>query len=210
MPSSRKRNKGKERKAKKVQSQRANVREIWWGFTTRKNITTQTAVSIISGLSTTWRQPSRVVAMILTLYEYGTTMNIESAFLSQNVIAKTRDLAPDMSSFKRDALKFYRKRVSCKCLKRIHLEARKTMPKMGKCLHCGVEKERESFYLFVVDVWLVTFARGSAKLQIGLIMSHIVLPMSMSRLISIKKRKWQCQLHRLETTLQPLDMSIAN
>ena len=177
MPSSRKRNKGKERKAKKVQSQRANVREIWWGFTTRKNITTQTDcdhgytlipndfdhpvskyldefylqicdkddgirvlrstfdthpqiwndannrdmllnvlvrigtnmlllehnASLWESYPTNWLQPSRVVEMILTFHVYGETMNINSAFLSQNVIAKTRDLAPDMSSFKRQA-----------------------------------------------------------------------------------------------------------
>ena len=28
-------------------------------------------------------------------------------------------------------------------LKKMHLETRKTMPKMGKCDHCGVVKERE-------------------------------------------------------------------
>ena len=42
----------------------------------------------------------------------------------------------------RDLLKFYRKRLKCSCLKKIHLEARKTHPKLGKCHSCGVIKER--------------------------------------------------------------------
>ena len=44
---------------------------------------------------------------------------------------------------RRDLLKLFRKRITCKCLKKMHLEARTTMPKMGKCHHCGVVKERE-------------------------------------------------------------------
>jgi len=40
-PKSRKRNKGKDRKAKKLETERARVRSIWWGFTTDKNLTTQ-------------------------------------------------------------------------------------------------------------------------------------------------------------------------
>jgi len=96
------------------------------------------------GFGTTWRQPSRVAETILTFHEYGETMNIDLVFLNRYGLAKARDLAHGISSVKRDALKFYRKRVACKCLKRIHLEARETIPKMGKCLQCGVEKERES------------------------------------------------------------------
>ena len=42
----------------------------------------------------------------------------------------------------RDLLKFYRKRMKCKCLKKMHLEARKTHPKLGGCHNCGVVKER--------------------------------------------------------------------
>ena len=46
------------------------------------------------------------------------------------------------SSSRRDALKFYRKRIMCKCLKKMHLEARKSTPKMGNCCGCGKEMER--------------------------------------------------------------------
>ena len=41
-----------------------------------------------------------------------------------------------------DALKFFRKRTSCSCLKDMHLEARKTLPKTGICYHCKERKER--------------------------------------------------------------------
>ena len=42
----------------------------------------------------------------------------------------------------RDSLKFYRKRISCSCLKDMHLQARKTLPKLGMCRHCNVLNER--------------------------------------------------------------------
>jgi len=46
------------------------------------------------------------------------------------------------NSSRRDALKFYRKRTSCKCLKKMHLEARRTEPKMGNCMYCNKQEER--------------------------------------------------------------------
>lgn len=55
-----------------------------------------------------------------------------------------KDLGSGGGSIMRDALKFYRKRTSCKCLKKLHLEARKSIPKLGRCDHCGEEKERAS------------------------------------------------------------------
>jgi hypothetical protein len=55
---------------------------------------------------------------------------------------KLRDIHSAGSSMKRDVLKFYRKRTTCYCLKGMHLEARKTLPKLGGCDHCGVVKER--------------------------------------------------------------------
>jgi len=41
-PKSRKRNKGKERKAKKLEIQRAKVRQVWWSFTAKNNVLSQT------------------------------------------------------------------------------------------------------------------------------------------------------------------------
>lgn len=49
-----------------------------------------------------------------------------------------------ISSERRDTLKFLRKRTTCKCLKKMHLEARKTIPKMGLCWNCKEEKNRVS------------------------------------------------------------------
>jgi len=53
-----------------------------------------------------------------------------------------RDLMRGSTSVRRDLLKFYRKRMNCKCLKKMHLEARKTQPKLGACGHCNETKER--------------------------------------------------------------------
>ena len=45
----------------------------------------------------------------------------------------------------RDILKFYSKRLSCSCLYEKYKEARKTLPKVGKCANCGEKKERDCF-----------------------------------------------------------------
>ena len=65
---------------------------------------------------------------------------IVSTLNSHAVSSKVRDLSGSDSL--RDALKFFRKRTTCKCLKRMHLEARRTQPKMGGCYHCKERKER--------------------------------------------------------------------
>jgi len=76
-------------------------------------------------------------------YDSSEGLSLNSSFYTHGRYAniKSRDFASDIST-KRDVLKFYRKRLPCKCLKRIHLEARKTIPKMGKCFNCKVEKKR--------------------------------------------------------------------
>jgi len=69
--------------------------------------------------------------------------NYHLAKYNRIVASKDRDLGERHSSKNnRDVMKFYRKRMNCSCLKKMHLEARKTIPKMGKCDHCGVVKER--------------------------------------------------------------------
>ena len=70
-----------------------------------------------------------------------------NSFLCNRVVAsKMRDIHLGGSCqtlpSKRDLLKFYRKRIACSCLKGMHLEARKTLPKLGKCYHCKLVKER--------------------------------------------------------------------
>ena len=86
---------------------------------------------------------------IMILENYGKTGNYVSTVYRRDIGEKNRDLGYDnrCKSFniERDLLKFYRKRMSCKCLKKMHLEARRTIPKLGECNHCGEVKERRLF-----------------------------------------------------------------
>ena len=82
------------------------------------------------------------IAMSVVLLEhYDGTDDIDSIINKRVVLTKWRDLEGKASSGRRDCLKFFRKRITCKCLKKMHLEARR-LPKMGICWHCKVEKER--------------------------------------------------------------------
>ena len=82
------------------------------------------------------------LAQSIVLLEHYNGNDIDSVFNSRVVASTNRDLDPGVSSVRRDTLKFFRKRTSCKCLKKMHLEARKTNPKMGMCWNCNQEKER--------------------------------------------------------------------
>ena len=95
------------------------------------------------------RNPSVCIATSIVVLEHfnGDTDDIDSIISKQVVTSKWRDLQPDLSSSNRDALKFFRKRTTCKCLKKMHLEARKTIPKMGKCRHCKEEMDRELLHV---------------------------------------------------------------
>ena len=84
-----------------------------------------------------------VAQSIITLEHYNDTCDIDLVLSKRVVASKWRDLSIN-SSERRDALKFFRKRTSCKCLKKMHLEARKQLPKIGQCMNCKVEKERVS------------------------------------------------------------------
>ena len=44
----------------------------------------------------------------------------------------------------REVLKFFSKRLTCSCLKEKYKEARKILPKFGKCWHCEKMKDRSS------------------------------------------------------------------
>ena len=100
------------------------------------------------GVSLAWG----IALAILVLENYDERIgdvdnNYHLAKQNRIVASKIRDITcmdgeRHSSKSKRDALKFFRKRMNCSCLKEMHLEARKTMPKMGKCYHCKVEKER--------------------------------------------------------------------
>ena len=86
---------------------------------------------------------------IMILENYGKTGEYFSTVYRRDIGTKNRDLGYDnrCKSFniERDLLKFYRKRITCSCLKKKHLEARRTIPKLGQCNNCGEVKERRLF-----------------------------------------------------------------
>ena len=84
--------------------------------------------------------PICVAQFIIALEHYNGTNDIDSVRNKRVVTLKWRDLGIS-SSERRDVLKFFRKRTTCKCLKKLHLEARKT-PKLGLCKHCSSEQGR--------------------------------------------------------------------
>ena len=86
--------------------------------------------------------PICIARSILVLEQYNGTDGIDSVLCSSRVLISSRDLNSGADSIRRDLLKFYRKRTSCKCLKKMHLEARTSTPKMGKCMNCSEQKER--------------------------------------------------------------------
>ena len=79
-------------------------------------------------------------------WRWGSTLKFSQVYSSRPFQKKPRSTAVKMRelyrSSRRDVLKYYRKRTICKCLKRMHLEARKACPKMGTCNGCLEEKER--------------------------------------------------------------------
>lgn len=83
---------------------------------------------------------ARDVALTIAVLEsYDHTCDINSMIYKHEVGIKLRDLFTGCS---RDELKFFRKRTTCKCLKKMHLEARKARPKLGMCHKRREQKER--------------------------------------------------------------------
>ena len=85
--------------------------------------------------------PVGIAHCIFILELYNGTGSIHPVLNDPVLLAKRTELSVT-SSIRRDVLKFYRKRTTCKCLKKMHLEARKTIPKMGFCWGCDKEMER--------------------------------------------------------------------
>lgn len=81
------------------------------------------------------------VITILENYNNGTN-SLDVIVRGRRAQTKMLDLNTSISSGRRDGLKFFSKRVSCSCLKKMHQEVRRTQPKMGKCYGCSIEKER--------------------------------------------------------------------
>ena len=209
--SSGKKNKGRDRKAKKVEAERARVRNSWLGwavsdrkvtgittkcnhgcvvpsedhpvssfmddFTTRWFSDVTTVERLIKTLFSThpqvWNDSShkkmaieimasmganmllgkqvthfswalRIAKTIAVLENYNGKGCLIKSFGSREIQSKMRDIRENVSSGLRDALKFYSKRTPCSCLKSMHQEARRTIPKMGRCYGCKEEKERAS------------------------------------------------------------------
>ena len=101
------------------------------------------AADILIRIGSNWlikdndRFGTNIPSGIMVLENYGKTRDYLSTVYSRDIGAKRRDI-----SSRRDLLKFYRKRITCSCLKKMHLEARKTQLKVGECKHCGEVKER--------------------------------------------------------------------
>ena len=202
MPASRKRNKGKERKAKKAENARSKVHSIWssmlasacdhgctaipvighpvsnfmndyymplilaedsrigvgliasfethlevWNDDDYRKLLLDVLIGIGTNMllfdaTSSFKARMRMAELILVLEEYGKTKDINLALVGRDTSSKRSLLVRESSCHGRDVLKFFRKRTSCKCVKRMHLEARKTIPKMAACYYCGVEKER--------------------------------------------------------------------
>jgi len=96
--------------------------------------------SILSGANLS---RSLTIATLITLLEnYDGNGCLNKTINSRGVATKLRDHDVRSSSVRRDALKFYSKRISCSCLKEMYQEARRTLPKTGICFGCQKEKER--------------------------------------------------------------------
>ena len=86
---------------------------------------------------------ANLTCAIVMLENSDETDDFHSVVCKQAVATKIRDLNHLVrGDVGRDSLNFYRKRISCSCLKDMHLHARKTLPKLGMCSHCGELKER--------------------------------------------------------------------
>ena len=146
-----------------------------WNDNIHRTMTLNTMSMIGTNMLLKDDQTSRVWAIfisqvIMSLENYIGTGDVDSVIHCRTVATKRRDLDLDYSSRRRDILKFYRKRVSCKCLKKMHLEARKNT-KLGLCWYC--KKEYERSYLSVCSRCMLTqyCSRHTAKnkLVIGVV-----------------------------------------
>ena len=119
-----------------------NHSEVWGNESYR-----EMAVNIFIAIGTNFMLnndgPQDTAKAIVALENYdGSSGNFHSVICNRVASKKMRDINGGESSAMRDMLKFFRKRTSCKCLKAMHLEARKTLPKLGMCDHCRDSRER--------------------------------------------------------------------
>ena len=82
----------------------------------------------------------KFASTILVLENCDESGGINTTILAREVTTKRRDLRGGNI---RDVLKFFSKRTSCSCLKKMYSDARKILPKVGKCVNCKGTKERK-------------------------------------------------------------------
>ena len=121
--------------------------EVWNDDCHRKmarDLLLRIGTNMILGKVTLSGMPKDIAYAVVVLENYDGSGVIDSTFNSFAVASKYRDLCCGESGAVRDELKIYRKRITCSCLKKMHLEVRKTFPKLGICYNCGEKKERSS------------------------------------------------------------------
>ena len=119
--------------------------EVWNDDSHRKmarNSLLRIGTNMILGKVLLSGMPKDIAYAVVVLENYDGSGDIDTTMSSRVVASKYKDLTCRGSGFVRDLLKIYRKRLSCSCLKKMHLEARKTLPKMGGCKNCQQEKDR--------------------------------------------------------------------
>lgn len=108
------------------------------------------AIRILTNIGANWiickieNDGGSIARLTMMLESYGRTRDYELTVASRDVSAKMREIhiGETVTKNNRDLIKFLRKRMNCKCLKKIHLEVRKTLPKLGSCRYCSVVKDR--------------------------------------------------------------------
>ena len=111
------------------------------------------AVRILTNIGANWvicnieNDGGSIARLIMILESYGRTRDYELTIANREVATKMREMhiGEKVTKNNRDLIKFFRKRMNCKCLKKIHLEVRKTLPKLGTCRYCNVVKDRGLF-----------------------------------------------------------------
>jgi hypothetical protein len=106
------------------------------------NLLLRRSSSLAEPLTVTARriQLSTISAIAVTNCHYDMIMNWSEA-ISNNTRAFR-----DLYALPYDTLKFFKKRISCQCLKKLYLHER-AKPRHATCVHCAIMKERSQLFL---------------------------------------------------------------
>ena len=119
--------------------------EFWNNVSHRKtaiNILVRIGTNVVLTKASGQNWHNYLAVGILAVENYNGESDIQLVLDRRSVASKLIDLAYVGISTRRDELKFYSKRITCSCLKKMHSDARKAMPKLGGCNHCKVEQAR--------------------------------------------------------------------